>query len=71
MFALHHELIEVADHLARCYCLIGSYSDAARYIKVCLPAVEERQDLQVAVQDEHLENLQTYFLSGLVVIALS
>ena len=69
MFALHHELIEVADQLARCYCLIGSYCDAARYIKVCLPAVEERQVLTLVWNVRVSKTI--YFFSGSGEIVLS
>jgi len=33
---------EVADQLARCYAMMGAFSESAQYLKVCLPAIQER-----------------------------
>ena len=42
MYPHHLEVTEVADQLARCYAMVGSFSESAQYLKVCLPAVQER-----------------------------
>jgi len=42
MYAHHREVTEVADQLARCYAMMGSFSESAQYLKVCLPAIQER-----------------------------
>ena len=42
MYAHHLEVTEVADQLARCYAMMGSFSESAQYLKVCLPAIQER-----------------------------
>jgi hypothetical protein len=42
MYPNHREVTEVADQLARCFCLMGQYKEAAHYLKACLPAIEER-----------------------------
>ena len=42
MYPHHREVTEVADQLARCYCMMGQYKEAAQYLKACLPAIEER-----------------------------
>lgn len=42
MYVHHLEVTEVADQLARCYALMGSFSESAQYLKLCLPAIEER-----------------------------
>ena len=42
MYAHHLEVSEVADQLARCYAMMGSFSESAQYLKVCLPAIQER-----------------------------
>jgi hypothetical protein len=42
MYPHHREVTEVADQLARCYCMMGEYKEAAQYLKACLPAIEER-----------------------------
>merc|ERR1719259_161960 len=42
MYSHHLEVTEVADQLARCYAMVGSFSESAQYLKVCLPAIQER-----------------------------
>ena len=42
MYAHHREVTEVADQLARCYAMMGAFSESAQYLKVCLPAIQER-----------------------------
>lgn len=42
MYSHHREVTEVADQLARCYAMMGSFSESAQYLKVCLPAIQER-----------------------------
>ena len=42
MYAHHLEVTEVADQLARCYAMMGSFNESAQYLKVCLPAIQER-----------------------------
>merc|ERR1719273_2108931 len=42
MYAHHLEVTEVADQLAWCYAMMGSFSESAHYLKVCLPAIQER-----------------------------
>jgi hypothetical protein len=42
MYAHHREVTEVADQLARCYAMMGSFSESAQYLQVCLPAIQER-----------------------------
>jgi len=42
MYNHHLEVTEVADQLARCYAMMGSFSESAQYLKVCLPAIQER-----------------------------
>ena len=44
MYAHHREVTEVADQLARCYAMMGSFSESAQYLKVCLPAIQERYE---------------------------
>ena len=39
---LQREVTEVADQLARCYAMMGAFSESAQYLKVCLPAIQER-----------------------------
>ena len=46
MYAHHLEVTEVADQLARCYAMMGSFSESAQYLKVCLPAIQERYHIQ-------------------------
>jgi hypothetical protein len=42
MYAHHREVSEVADQLAKCYAAMGNFYESAQFIKVCLPAIEER-----------------------------
>ena len=42
MYSHHLEVTEVADQLARCYAMMGSFSESAQFLKVCLPAIQER-----------------------------
>ena len=42
MYAHHLEVTDVADQLARCYAMMGSFSESAEFLKVCLPAIQER-----------------------------
>ena len=42
MYAHHREVTEVADQLARCFCLMGQYKEAAQFLRACLPAIQER-----------------------------
>jgi len=42
MYGHHLEVTEVADQLARCYAMMGSFSESAQFLKVCLPAIQER-----------------------------
>ena len=42
MYAHHIEVTEVADQLAKCYAMMGSFSESAQYLKVCMPAIQER-----------------------------
>ena len=46
MYAHHIEVTEVADQLAKCYAMMGSFSESAQYLKVCLPAIQERYCLK-------------------------
>lgn len=45
MYAHHREVTEVADQLAICYAMMGSFSESAQYLKVCLPAIQERYNI--------------------------
>lgn len=42
MYRHHKEIHEAADQLARCFCLVGQFKEAAQYLRGCLESVEER-----------------------------
>ena len=49
MYAHHREVTEVADQLARCFCLMGQYREAAQFLRACLPAIQERSETRYFV----------------------
>ena len=52
MYAHHLEVTEVADQLARCYAMMGSFSESAQYLKVSLPAIQERYHINKYMNSE-------------------
>ena len=63
MYPHHLEVTEVADQLARCYAMVGSFSESAQYLKVCLPAVQERSVSHLVVV-----TLMSTLLKGHIII---
>merc|ERR1712141_330109 len=58
MYAHHREVTEVADQLARCYAMMGSFSESAQYLKVCLPDIQDSSK-RISLYEEKILEAKT------------